>query len=100
MLTNMSKLARFLVAIAIAIAVICSAAVIAQQVPPGPPDGFVPLDPSAVREQLPAAPLVMGAYAVAWVLLIGYLWSIWRRLTKVQQEITVLSRRLEGGTKR
>ena len=72
----------------------------AQQVPPGAPEGFVPLDPSVAREQLPAAPLVMGAYSIAWILLIGYLWSIWRRLAKVQQEIAVVSRRLEGGSKR
>ena len=72
----------------------------AQQVPPGAPEGFVPLDPSVAREQLPAAPLVMGAYGIAWILLIGYLWSIWRRLAKVQQEIAVVSRRLEGGSKR
>jgi CcmD family protein len=89
-----------IIVIVTAIALICSASLIAHQVPPGTPDGFVPLDPSAVREHLPAAPLVMGAYAVAWVLLIGYLWSIWRRLGKVQQEIAVLSRRLEGGSRR
>jgi CcmD family protein len=71
---------------------------LAQQVPPPPPDGFVALDPSAVREQMPAAPLVIAAYGVAWVLLIGYLWSIWRRLAKVQQEIAQVSRRLEGGS--
>ena len=96
----MFKLATNWIVIVFAIAIICSVSLIAQQVPPGTPDGFVPLDPSAAREQLPAAPLVIGAYAIAWVLLIGYLWSIWRRLGKVQQEMAVLSRRLEGGTKR
>jgi len=80
--------------------ILYSVLLVAQQVPPGTPDGFVPLDPSVAREQLPAAPLVMGAYAIAWVLLVGYLWSIWRRLAKVEQEIAVVSRRLEGGGKR
>ena len=90
----MSKLAVFFIAI------LYAASLFAQQVPPGAPEGFVPLDPSVASEQLPAAPLVMGAYGIAWILLIGYLWSIWRRLSKVQQEIAVVSRRLEGGSKR
>ena len=82
------------------IVIVYTVSLFAQQIPPGTPDGFVPLDPSVAREQLPAAPLVMGAYAVAWVLLLGYLWSIWRRLAKVQHEIAVVSRRLDGGSKR
>jgi CcmD family protein len=90
----MSKLATLFIVI------FYTVSLFAQQVPPGAPEGFVPLDPSVAREQLPAAPLVMGAYGIAWILLIGYLWSIWRRLTKVQQEIAVVSRRLEGGSKR
>jgi CcmD family protein len=90
----MSKLAISLILIAIVVA-----SAIAQQVPPGTPDGFVPLDPSAVREQMPAAPLVIAAYSVAWILLIGYLWSIWRRLAKVQQEIVQVSRRLDSGSR-
>jgi CcmD family protein len=48
---------------------------------------------------MPAAPLVIAAYSIAWILLIGYLWSIWRRLTKVQQEIAQVSRRLESGSR-
>jgi CcmD family protein len=77
-----------------------SAAVWAQQLPPGTPEGFVPLDPTAQREQLPAAPLVMAAYGIAWVLVLGYLWSIWRRLARVEREIVDLSRRVGGGARR
>ena len=88
------------IAASLFIVIIYAALLVAQQVPPGTPDGFVPLDPSVAREQLPAAPLVMGAYAIAWVLLLGYLWSIWRRLAKVEQEIAVVSRRIDGGGKR
>jgi CcmD family protein len=91
----MSKLAILFILITIS-----ATTLLAQQVPPGAPEGFVPLDPNVAREQLPAAPLVMGAYGIAWILLIGYLWSIWRRLAKVQQEIAVVGRRLEGGSKR
>ena len=40
------------------------------------------------QEQLPAAPLVIAAYAVAWVRVFGYLWTIWRRLGRVERELT------------
>src|SRR4051794_27812973 len=48
----------------------------AEQRPPEPPAGFVPADSLPQQEQLPAAPLVIAAYAVAWVLVFGYLWTI------------------------
>lgn len=67
---------------------------IAQQPPAGTPDGFVPVDSLPVKEQLPAAPLVIAAYAVAWVAVFGYLWSIWQRLGRVEREILEVSRRV------
>ena len=42
------------------------------------PDGFVPASSLPGQEQLPAAPLVIAAYAVVWLLVFGYLWSIWQ----------------------
>jgi CcmD family protein len=51
-------------------------------------------DQEKVQESLPAAPLVMGAYAFVWVVLLVYVWSIWRRLGKVQREIGDLERRV------
>ena len=41
-------------------------------------EGFVPIDQLQPKEQLPAAPLVMAAYSVAWLVIFGYVWSIWR----------------------
>ncbi len=70
---------------------------IAQQPPAGTPDGFVPVDSLPVAEQLPAAPLVIGAYAVAWVAVFGYLWSIWQRLGRVERDILEVSRRVAAG---
>jgi hypothetical protein len=46
----------------------------AQQPPPPTPaqEGFVPFDQRQAQEQLPAAPLVMVAYAVAWVVVFAH----------------------------
>src|SRR5512132_330180 len=74
-------------------------AAIAQQ-PQPPPDGFVPADTVKPQEQLPAAPLVIGAYAVAWIAVFGYLWSIWNRLGRVERDIAEVSRRQAAGERR
>jgi len=68
--------------------------------PPSPPDGFVPAGDLLAREQLPAAPLVIGAYAVAWVAVFGYLWSIWQRLGRVERDLAEVSRRIAAGERR
>jgi CcmD family protein len=71
--------------------------------PPPPQDAkqeYVPVDPTQEQEQLPAAPLVMGAYAVVWVAVVLYLWSLWRRLSRVERELAQVSRRIEAGGKR
>ncbi|HSL21594.1 MAG TPA: CcmD family protein [Vicinamibacterales bacterium] len=64
-----------------------------QQRPPAQSE-FVPVDELPQAEQLPAAPLVITAYSVAWVAMFIYLWSIWRRLRKVEQELSDVSRRV------
>jgi CcmD family protein len=58
---------------------------------------YVPVDPTQEQERLPAAPLVMGAYAVVWVAAVLYLWSIWLRLSRVERELAQVSRRIEAG---
>ena len=60
-------------------------------------EGFVPVDQLQQQEQLPAAPLLAGAYAVAWLAVFAYVWTIWRRLGKVEQELADVSRRLQPG---
>ena len=70
------------------------------QQPQQPPDGFVPADTLKPQEQLPAAPLVVGAYAVAWVAVFGYLWSIWNRLGRVERDLAEVSRRQSAGERR
>jgi CcmD family protein len=73
-----------------------------QQPPPKPAaqDEFLPIDQLAPKEELPAAPLVMAAYAIAWLILFVYVISVWRRLDKVEGEIAEVSRRLASGARR
>lgn len=75
----------------------------AQTQPPPKPaaqDGFVPIDQLQPKEELPAAPLVMAAYAVAWLVVFAYIWSLWKRLQKVEAEIADVSRRVASGARR
>src|SRR5687768_1306889 len=68
--------------------------------PPASQDGFVPVDQLPSEEELPAAPLVVAAYSVAWVAVLIYLWSIWQRLAKVDRELAEVARRIEPGARR
>jgi CcmD family protein len=61
-------------------------------------DGFVPMSETAPREVLPATPLVFYAYAFVWLALIAYVFSIWRRMARVEQDLAAVQRRLQDGT--
>ena len=56
---------------------------------------FVPISQLPPADQLPAAPLLVGAYAFIWLAVMFYLWSIWRRLNKVETEMHALARKTE-----
>jgi hypothetical protein len=64
------------------------------------PEGFVPVTGTPPGEQIPAAPLVMVTYAFFLLLMLFYLWTIWRRIGKVESDMQALDRRQSGGTKR
>ena len=57
---------------------------------PQPPKDFVAVDESQPGEQIPALPLIAGAYGFIWVVLLGYVWSVGRRLQKVEGELAEL----------
>ena len=73
------------------------------QQPPTPSpaqEGFVPIDQLAPKEVLPAAPLVIAAYSVAWIAIFVYVLTIWKRLASVEKEMAALSQRVASGGRR
>jgi len=82
--------------IALLLGAVLATASYGQQPKPERQDEFVPISELPPEEQLPAQPLVIGAYAFAWLALGGYVFSVARRLDHVQREIE----RLETDTKR
>ncbi len=61
-------------------------------------DGFIPMDQLAQREVLPATPLVFYAYSFVWLALIAYVFTIWRRLARVEQDLVAVQQRLTQGS--
>ena len=59
-------------------------------------DEFVPIDELPPEAQLPAAPLLIAAYAFAWIALLIYIWSLWRRLGSVERELADVARRINN----
>ena len=95
-----TRLARWTRALIIAVCLCVSPAaghVFAQQAPPQPPpstakppaatDEFVPIDQLPEEDKIPAAPFLIGAYTVAWLAVLLYVFSLWRRLDRVEQEL-------------
>ncbi len=52
---------------------------------------FKPVTEVPASEQLPSAPLVIVAYAFVWLAFMVYVWMMWRKLGKVEQELQTLS---------
>jgi len=61
--------------------------------PPSGPDTFVPIKDLPEAEKLPAAPYLVVAYAFVWVALMFYVWTIWRRLNRVETEMRALAQK-------
>jgi CcmD family protein len=61
-------------------------------------DGFEPAT-NIGTEGLPAGPLLYTAYAIVWLVLIGYVFMLWRRLDRVEKEMREVAARI-GSAKR
>ena len=57
------------------------------------PDEFVPVADAPPEEQIPAINLVAAAYGFVWIVVVGYVWSLGRRLQKAESEIAALERK-------
>jgi CcmD family protein len=88
------RLRRILIALT-SVVLLASPAVALQ--PPAGQSEFVPVNslPSAA-DQLPAAPLLIAAYAFVWLAVMVYVWTIWRRLNKVEDEMRTLAQKTRG----
>ena len=90
---------RVLTALFVFLLVTVPAWALQQQPPNSGLDGFVPLDSVPRAEAIPAAPLLLSSYAFFLVLMMFYLWTIWRRVNRVEKEMHDLERR-QGAVKR
>jgi CcmD family protein len=74
----------------------CGSPPAVQGQPQGPAqEKFEPVRPGELgQEQLPATGLVFAAYAFVWLVLIFYVFSLWRRLTRVERDLADVSSRL------
>ncbi len=77
----------------LAAAVLGAAAPLFALQPPSQQNEFVPIDRLPPADQLPAAPLLITAYAFVWIAVLVYLWTIWRRLSRVEADMQALERR-------
>jgi hypothetical protein len=66
---------------------------------PAGQEGFVPASELPPGQELPAGPLVITSYAFFLVLMMFYLWTVWRRIGKVEMEILELQRRQGNRTR-
>lgn len=60
---------------------------------PQPPKEFVPVDEAPPGEQIPAINLVAAAYGFVWLAVLGYVFSIARRLKSVETDLAKLESR-------
>ena len=77
--------------LSLALAVLTASRLLAFQ--PAAQGDFVPFVGVPPDQQMPAAPLVIGAYAFFLLLMMFYLWTIWRRIGKVETDMRALERR-------
>jgi len=71
---------------------IVPSALAVQTAPPGQSE-YVPIKDLPATDQIPAAPLLIAAYAFVWIAVLFYLWTIWRRLGKVEDEMRTLAQK-------
>jgi CcmD family protein len=83
-----------------ALSVTAVSPVFALQPPTTSQDKFVPIDQLPPTEKLPAAPFLISAYAIVWLIAMFYIWTIWQRVNRLEGEFRTLERRSRPGNPR
>jgi CcmD family protein len=78
------------ICLALVVALATSMVLAAQE----PQSEFKPVTEVPASEQLPSAPLVIAAYAFVWLAFVAYVWVMWRKLGKMEQELSAMSAQL------
>ena len=55
----------------------------------------MPIDELPPEDRLPAAPFLIAAYSIVWILAFGYFWSLARRFSAVERDLAGLARRAD-----
>ncbi len=79
-------------ALALAVVFACLAPAWAEA-QPDPVNEFVPIDELPEEDRLPAAPFLITAYSIVWILAFGYFWLLSRRQADVERDLAELARR-------
>jgi hypothetical protein len=77
------------------LSILLTAPALALQPPASPPgqSEFRPMSEVPPSEQLPSAPLLISAYVFFLLAVLFYVWTIWRRLNKVEADIRALAQK-------
>jgi CcmD family protein len=81
-----------MLAAALVAGVVCVAPSLAAAQQP-PVNEFVPIDELPEEDRLPAAPFLIAAYSIVWILAFGYFWLLSRRQADVERDLAELARR-------
>jgi hypothetical protein len=81
-----------IVILVVGMGAVAAGTVAAFQPPPPQPaqEEFVPLDQLPPEAQLPAAPMVIAAYVFVWVAFVVYIFTIVKRIRKVELDLRAL----------
>ena len=60
---------------------------------------FVPVTELPASDQLPAAPYLIAAYVFVWLAGMLYVWTVWRRLNKVEADLRLLEQRQQAASR-
>jgi CcmD family protein len=79
--------------VALTMCCLIGAQAFAFQPPANPQNEFVPIENLPASAISPAEPYVVAAYAFVWLAVMFYLWTIWKRMNRVESEMRTLAQK-------